>query len=184
MIQQKGFFASLFDISFDSLITTKIIKVLYVLILIVIGIVSLILIATSFSQGGGSGVAAIIFVPIGALLYTIMARVYLEVLIILFKIGENTSKLVELQGGSPASGGAGGAPAAVSGPGGFGPPQAGQGQAGPPPQTQQLPPTQGQPPAGGGGGGEGTKAGWYPDPQGQKRLRFYDGDKWTEHTSD
>jgi uncharacterized RDD family membrane protein YckC len=32
------------------------------------------------------------------------------------------------------------------------------------------------------GGGE-QKADWYPDPQGQARLRYWDGQRWTEHTS-
>lgn len=27
-------------------------------------------------------------------------------------------------------------------------------------------------------------ADWYPDPQGQKRLRYWDGTAWTEHTAD
>ncbi len=27
------------------------------------------------------------------------------------------------------------------------------------------------------------KADWYPDPHGQARLRYWDGQRWTEHTS-
>jgi hypothetical protein len=27
------------------------------------------------------------------------------------------------------------------------------------------------------------KADWYPDPQGQARLRYWDGQRWTDHTS-
>jgi hypothetical protein len=29
-----------------------------------------------------------------------------------------------------------------------------------------------------------TPAGWHPDPQGQAALRYWDGQQWTEHTSD
>ncbi|HEX8073426.1 MAG TPA: DUF2510 domain-containing protein, partial [Thermoleophilaceae bacterium] len=29
----------------------------------------------------------------------------------------------------------------------------------------------------------GPPAGWYPDPQGQARLRYWDGGAWTEQTS-
>src|SRR5438067_839083 len=29
----------------------------------------------------------------------------------------------------------------------------------------------------------GPPAGWYPDPQGQARLRYWDGDAWTDQTS-
>src|SRR3954451_9596478 len=28
----------------------------------------------------------------------------------------------------------------------------------------------------------GQAANWYPDPQGQARLRYWDGERWTEHT--
>jgi hypothetical protein len=42
-------------------------------------------------------------------------------------------------------------------------------------------------PAGGseaaGGASSGPPAGWYPDPQGQARLRYWDGATWTEQTS-
>jgi uncharacterized RDD family membrane protein YckC len=32
-------------------------------------------------------------------------------------------------------------------------------------------------------GDGGQKADWYPDPQGQARLRYWDGQRWTDHTS-
>lgn len=34
-----------------------------------------------------------------------------------------------------------------------------------------------------GGEGGGPPAGWYPDPQGQARLRYWDGGTWTDQTS-
>jgi hypothetical protein len=46
------------------------------------------------------------------------------------------------------------------------------GQVQPPPQPAAPPP-----PAGG-------AADWYPDPTGQKRLRYWDGSQWTDHTAD
>jgi uncharacterized RDD family membrane protein YckC len=52
------------------------------------------------------------------------------------------------------------------------------GWSGPPPSgppVQQPPPPQQQPPA--------QAADWYPDPQGQARLRYWDGERWTDHTS-
>jgi Protein of unknown function (DUF2510) len=30
----------------------------------------------------------------------------------------------------------------------------------------------------------GAKADWYPDPRGEKRLRYWDGSQWTDHTAD
>jgi uncharacterized RDD family membrane protein YckC len=44
-----------------------------------------------------------------------------------------------------------------------------------PPPPQQPPPQ--QPPA------QSQPADWYPDPQGKARLRYWDGQRWTDHTS-
>jgi uncharacterized RDD family membrane protein YckC len=41
-----------------------------------------------------------------------------------------------------------------------------------PPAAAAAPPT-----------GGGQPADWYPDPQGQARLRYWDGQRWTDHTS-
>jgi uncharacterized RDD family membrane protein YckC len=67
--------------------------------------------------------------------------------------------------GGGSAGGYGGysQPPAVGG--GFGQPQGGYS---PPPPVPQ---------------GSGQPADWYPDPQGQARLRYWDGNAWTEHTS-
>jgi uncharacterized RDD family membrane protein YckC len=67
--------------------------------------------------------------------------------------------------GSPTGQVGGGAP------GQFAPPPSG------PPVASSAPP----PSAGAEGGGQ--KADWYPDPQGQARLRYWDGQRWTDHTS-
>src|SRR3954447_25607423 len=87
-VTQKGFFASLFDISFSSLITTRIIKIVYVIILVVIGLVALVALIAGIARGGASIIATIIIVPIAALLYTILFRIYLEIVIVLFRIME------------------------------------------------------------------------------------------------
>jgi hypothetical protein len=46
-----------------------------------------------------------------------------------------------------------------------------------PPTTGPPPP---QPPQQQGGA---QAADWYPDPHGQARLRYWDGQRWTDHTS-
>jgi hypothetical protein len=43
----------------------------------------------------------------------------------------------------------------------------------------QAAPAQQAAPAGGA-----AKADWYPDPRGEKRLRYWDGSQWTDHTAD
>jgi Domain of unknown function (DUF4282) len=95
---QKGFFASLFDISFSSLVTTRVIKVVYVISMVVIGIGALVFFVAALADGEtGSVVFAIIIVPIVALLYLVYTRIILEVIIVLFRIMETNVELVELQ---------------------------------------------------------------------------------------
>jgi hypothetical protein len=97
-MEEKGFFGSLFDISFSSFITTKIIKVLYVLSLIVIGLFALGLVISAFADSAALGIVVLVIVaPLGALLYAIYTRVVLEVLIAIFRIMESNFELVRLQ---------------------------------------------------------------------------------------
>jgi uncharacterized membrane protein len=95
-VQNKnGFFASLFDLSFTSLVTTRIIKVLYVLAIVVIGLYALVFIAAGFNHSTTDGILVlVIFAPIFVLISLIYTRVLLEVFIALFRIMENTGELV------------------------------------------------------------------------------------------
>ena len=94
---KKGFFASLFDLSFTSFITTKIIKFLYVLTLVLIGLFALAFVIAAFDQSTGFGVAALlVLAPLGFLLYAIYSRVLLEFLIAVFRIMESNHELVFL----------------------------------------------------------------------------------------
>jgi hypothetical protein len=101
-MEDKGFFGALFDLSFSEFVTTKLIKILYVLLLIVIAIglvVGLISsLVTMFSRGGFlTGLLGLIFTPIGALIWVIMARVWMELIIVVFRIAENTTDLVQMK---------------------------------------------------------------------------------------
>ena len=109
---ERGFLGSLFDVSFSSLITTKVIKVLYVLSMVLLGLGILAVIAGGFSNGGGSGVLALVIAPLVGLLYLIYVRVLLELVIAVFRIMETNVELVSLQRGGPAAPPAG--PAATS----------------------------------------------------------------------
>jgi hypothetical protein len=108
---ERGFLGSLFDVSFSSLITTKVIKVLYVLSMVMIGLGALVFIVAGFSNSGGSGVLALVLAPLLGLLYLIYVRVLLELVIAVFRIMETNVELVSLQRGGPATPPAGPAPA-------------------------------------------------------------------------
>ena len=91
----KGFFGSLFDLSFTEFVTTRIIKVLFVLAIIGSGIGALAVLIGGIASGGAQAFISIILAPIVFLLYVVLAGIWLEVIIVLFRIAENTGKLVE-----------------------------------------------------------------------------------------
>jgi hypothetical protein len=88
----KGFFGSLFDFSFDNFIATKLVKFLYVLSLILFSITAIgYLIAGLVGLGNGEslGLLFIVLAPIIWLVGLILSRLYLELVIVMFKISED-----------------------------------------------------------------------------------------------
>jgi Domain of unknown function (DUF4282) len=103
--QGQGFFGSLFDVSFSSLVTTRVIKVLYVLSMIIIGLFALFFVVAAFSNSVAGGIIVLLIVaPLAALLYLIYVRVLLELVIVIFRIWETNVELVSLQRGQAAGG--------------------------------------------------------------------------------
>ncbi|HEY4279407.1 MAG TPA: DUF4282 domain-containing protein [Conexibacter sp.] len=114
MLQQevvvpKGFFASLFDLSFTSFVTTRVIKALYALSLVVLAAVYLIVAIGLFKHGGDSatlardgslqtesggntvlGILWLMFGPILLFVYALVFRVLSELVTVFFRIFENT----------------------------------------------------------------------------------------------
>ncbi|ACY96693.1 MULTISPECIES: DUF4282 domain-containing protein [Thermomonospora] len=92
----KGFFGSLFDFSFDNFVAPKLIKFLYVLILVLTSVASVFWVVSGFAMmaDGSSGAAVgglflIILSPVIWFFSVMVARVYLEMLIVMFKISED-----------------------------------------------------------------------------------------------
>lgn len=95
MNEEKGFFGSLFDLSFSEFVTTKIIKFLFILAVIASGIGAIAVIAAGFTKSLALGILMIVLSPVVFIIYVIVARVYLEIVIVIFRIAENTGKLVK-----------------------------------------------------------------------------------------
>lgn len=74
----KGFFGALFDFSFEHFVTPMIVKVVYILSIVGLGIGYLVFLAASFSQGVGSGLFVLVLGPIAILLYLCLIRMTLE----------------------------------------------------------------------------------------------------------
>jgi cellulose synthase/poly-beta-1,6-N-acetylglucosamine synthase-like glycosyltransferase len=87
----KGFFAALFDFSLSAYVTLKFLKLLYVVVVIVVGLTTLAFFVGFLAKGGAYVVVAIIAVPIVGLVYLILARIYIELVSVIFRIAENTT---------------------------------------------------------------------------------------------
>jgi hypothetical protein len=101
----EGFLRALFDTRFGTLITPKIIRVLYILIVIALALLAIAFIIGGFQNSVGLGIATLlIFAPLGFLLYLIVARIYLELVIVAFKINESAQQIstyTAMMAGSP-----------------------------------------------------------------------------------
>ncbi|HEY8490313.1 MAG TPA: DUF4282 domain-containing protein [Dehalococcoidia bacterium] len=90
---QPGFFSRLFDFSFTYFITTSLVKLLYALAIGVSGITVLFLIGAGFS--GDDPAVGVVFLLISPVLFffmVILSRVYLESIVVFFRIAEHTAE--------------------------------------------------------------------------------------------
>jgi Domain of unknown function (DUF4282) len=95
----KGFFASLFDFSFDNFVAPKLVKIMYVLSMIFVTLYVILLLIAPITRvalvGGTSGsvtpilLITIIVAPIIWLVMLIITRIFLEMAIVQFKISDD-----------------------------------------------------------------------------------------------
>jgi hypothetical protein len=90
-----NFVGALFDFSFHELITPKVIRVLYILLVALAALASLAVLVSSMTQGGAAILAGLILAPLLFLVYVIVARVYMEILIVIFRIGEDVRDIAD-----------------------------------------------------------------------------------------
>ncbi len=93
----KGFFAGLFDFTFETFVALKVIKVLYGIFLLalalgILGGIGAAIIAI-FQGNILQGLGMLILLPIGAIVYLVMGRVYFELIIVAFKIAEDADEI-------------------------------------------------------------------------------------------
>lgn len=96
--QQDGFFGSLFDFTFSEFITTRLIRVIYVLGLIVVGIGTLAILSEGFDLGFLTGMLSVVLAALVFLLGAMYLRVVLEIMIVVFRIAENVAKIADRPG--------------------------------------------------------------------------------------
>lgn len=98
--EARSFIGALFDLSFTSFITTKLVKIWYILILIVAsgyGLVLLVggLLSLSNSQTFMYGLMGIVGAPLVFLIFAISGRIFMEVLIVIFRGAEHLAEIAK-----------------------------------------------------------------------------------------
>ena len=105
--EAKSFFTGLFDFSFSSFITMKFLRLIYIVVVVVILLGGAFFLISSLSRGGLGVVFGLVVVPLVTLLYLVLARIYLELVALLFRIGDNTAAIATaLQAGGTSTSGA------------------------------------------------------------------------------
>ncbi len=106
--KSRGLFESLFDVSFKTLVTPRVIKVLYALSIVAAGFISIVLIIEGFSESVGKGILSLFFVaPLVFLILVISSRIIYELAIVVFRISDRTADIarntaeIARQGGKP-----------------------------------------------------------------------------------
>lgn len=75
---RKGFFGALFDVSFEHFVTPILVKVVYILAMVALGIVLLVWLVAGFAQDLSLGLLVLLAGPIVALIYLALVRMTLE----------------------------------------------------------------------------------------------------------
>jgi len=104
----KGFFGSLFDFSFKHFVSRRLAGIFYAVGLVIIGILALVAliatvgsgfvtIVTPYAGGALAGVliilGGVVAVPIATILAVIILRVWIEAVVALIAVAENTASL-------------------------------------------------------------------------------------------
>ncbi|MEA1927489.1 MAG: DUF4282 domain-containing protein [Candidatus Auribacterota bacterium] len=97
-MQDKGFLGIIFDFSFTEFVTTRVIKVLLGLAMVVNFILTIAMIIGAWQAGWLGGVVVLILSPLIFLIMMLFSRIYLELIIVIFRIAENLIAIREKLG--------------------------------------------------------------------------------------
>jgi uncharacterized protein DUF4282 len=93
MPDEKGLFQGLADFSFRELITPRIIKLLYVILLLAGGVSLVALVVQGMQQSAAQGLLALVFGVVGLFVWALYIRMMLEVVLVLLRIAANTDRM-------------------------------------------------------------------------------------------
>lgn len=103
-MEEKGFIGRIFDLSFSEFVTTKVIKFIFVLQIIGAVVFSFGFMVSGFRAGFGKGLLFLILTPVVFFVITLLSRIWCELLVVVFKIADNTSKIANQTASGKESG--------------------------------------------------------------------------------
>ncbi len=102
---QTAGFGVLFDLTFTRFVTVGVIRIIYLLGIVLLALGWFVLVITAFTQSFFTGLLALVVVTLLTLLNLLFFRMWLELVVVIFRIGENTSILAGRSDGSSGAGG-------------------------------------------------------------------------------
>lgn len=95
-MEEKGLIGTIFDFSFDRFVTTKVIKFLLGLAMLANAVITIMIIVGGFQSGALAGIVALILSPVIYILLMLVSRIYLELIIVAFRIVEHLGGIEDL----------------------------------------------------------------------------------------
>jgi hypothetical protein len=94
--EPKGFLSALFDFSFTSFVTPKVVKVLYILIVVVVGLSALGFALSVLATNVGLGlIVLLVGAPLYFLVVTALYRITLEFFMVIFRMAQDIRAIRE-----------------------------------------------------------------------------------------
>jgi hypothetical protein len=94
-MENKPFLSSLFDFSFTSYVTPRFIKVIFIIGAVLTALATIGFIVSGFSMSLAVGIIFLILSPIFYIIYLLFVRIYLELMIILFRLQSDVAEILK-----------------------------------------------------------------------------------------
>jgi len=95
-MEDRGFFGSLFDLSFQHFVFPKLVTLIYILLVVFSAIVSMAWMVATLAAPGAAKAAALL-APLAFVCCVIYFRVLMEVIVVMFRIAEDVRTLARAQ---------------------------------------------------------------------------------------
>jgi len=93
--REETFLGGLFDFSFSQFIAVDVVKVLYAFAIALAGLGVIAGVAGAFASSFWGGLLSLVFAPIVFILWVLIARVWLELFVVIFRIADHTRETAE-----------------------------------------------------------------------------------------